>query len=107
MCNSHECDVLHKTLDNQNCAKTPIIYVNSENAGMDNRYNESDVDYDLIWRLEINYEKYKTLKFLEDDRVSILDKLKKITDLDVNESGIIKPPNLKAGDLTKEWDFNI
>ena len=75
--------------------------------GIDHRFNEYDIDYDLMQRIRENYEKYKILKYLESDRVSILDKLQKIKEFDSTESGIIKPPNLKAGDLTKEWDFNI
>jgi hypothetical protein len=68
-------------------------------AGKDNRYNESDVDQDLLKRIKENLEKYETLKYLENDQVSILDKLRKL-----EESGV-KPPNLKAGGLTKDWDF--
>lgn len=85
--------ILHETLNNQN------YNMNNANAGRDNRYNESDADQDLLERLKENLEKYKTLKYLENDRVSILDKVRKI-----GESGI-NPPNLKAGGLMKDWDF--
>jgi CRISPR/Cas system CMR-associated protein Cmr1 (group 7 of RAMP superfamily) len=70
-------------------------------SGKDNRYNESDADQDLVERLKENLEKYKTLKYLENDRVSILDKLQKI-----GESGI-NALNLNAGGLMKDWDFII
>ena len=86
---------LHETLNNQN------YYMNNTNAGKDNRYNESEVDQDLLKRIKENLEKYETLKYLENDRVSILDKLRKI-----GESGI-NPPNLNSGGLMKDWDFNI
>ena len=87
--------MLHKTLNNQN------YNMNNANAGRDNRYNESDADQDLLERLKENLEKYKTLKYLENDRVSILDKLQKL-----EESGV-KPHNLNAGGLMKDWDFNV
>lgn len=87
--------MLHETLKNKN------YYTNNTNAGWDNRYNESEVDHDLLERLKENLKKYKTLKYLENDRVSILDKVRKI-----GESGI-NPPNLKAGGLMKDWDFII
>jgi hypothetical protein len=70
-------------------------------SGKDNRYNESDADQDFLERLKENLEKYETLKYLENDRISVLDKLQKI-----GESGI-NAPNLNAGGLTKDWDFII
>jgi len=92
---------LHKTLNNEIDLKFLAFYMNNTNTGWDNRYNESDADQDLIERIRENFEKYETLKYLENDRVSILDKLQKI-----GESGI-NPPNLNAGGLTKDWYFNI
>jgi hypothetical protein len=93
--------MLHKTLNNEIGLKFPAFYTNNTNAGWDNRYNESEVDHDLIERIRENFEKYETLKYLENDRISILDKLQKI-----GESGI-NPPNLNAGGLMKDWYFNI
>jgi hypothetical protein len=99
--NSPEDGVLHKALNNQNILKFPVFNINNTNAGWDNRYNESDVDPDLFKRLKGNFEKYETLKYLRNDRISMLDKLQKI-----GESGI-NAPNLNAGGLTKDWDFNM
>ena len=101
MWNSPEDGVLHKALSNQNIAKFPVFNINNTNAGWDNRYNESDADPDLLEQLKKNFEKYEILKFLENDRVSMLDKVRKI-----GESGI-NAPNLNAGGLMKDWDFNV
>ena len=93
--------MLHETLNNKNVIKFPAFYMNNTNAGWDNRYNESEVDQYLLERIRENLEKYETLKYLENDRISILDKLRKL-----EESGI-NPLNLNAGGLMKDWDFNV
>lgn len=69
-------------------------------TGMDHRYNESRENHDDIMQKIIEiHEKQKLLHFLENDRISILEKLKTI-----QEPGIT-PSNLNAGGLTKDWDF--
>lgn len=71
-------------------------------TGIDHRYDESGENLDDIMQKIIEiHEKQKLLRFLENDRISILYKMQKIQD-----SGIT-PPNLNAGGLTKDWDFNI
>jgi len=99
MYNSRKSRMSHKMWNIQNDVKYPMFYVNNENAGKDNRYNESEADSDLLERVRENFEKYEILKYLENDRVSMLDKLQKI-----GESGI-NAPNLNAGGLMKDWDF--
>jgi hypothetical protein len=93
-----------KTVSARKCTINDLNYLSFnkrliKSDGMDHRYNESDIDHDLIQRIRENFEKYETLKYLENDRISILDKLRKI-----RESGI-NPPNLNAGGLMKDWDF--
>jgi len=69
-------------------------------TGMDHRYNESEENNEYIMqRIIENHEKQKLLHFLEDNRISFLQKLEKIQDSE------IKPSNLKSGGLTKDWDF--
>jgi hypothetical protein len=71
-------------------------------TGMDHRYNESEEKNDhIIQRIIEIHEKQKLLRFLENDSISFLQKLEQ-----TKESGIILP-NLIAGGLTKDWDFNM
>ena len=72
-------------------------------SGMDHRYNESQENHhDIMQKIIEIHEKQKLLQFLENDRISIFQKLKT---LEKTKGSGMTPLNLIAGGLMKDWDF--
>ena len=78
---------------------------NNLEHGSDNRFlnNITNINYDVLYKININLKKQRLLNKLEDKTISIQDKLKL---LEYNPDNII-PPNIFAGNLMKNFDFDL
>jgi len=76
-------------------------------AGNDMRYNEtSDLDLEMIDKIRMYNHKLKVLQRLEDNKVSIFDKIGLIEKEDVDDF-CMRSPNITRGGLFDDWDFDL
>jgi hypothetical protein len=80
--------------------------------GYDERYiNETDPlndNIDLLIKIRQNFYKLRLLKYLENEKISIIDKVKLVEDYEKNTSESKYKANLFSGGLLKDWDnFNF
>jgi hypothetical protein len=81
------------------------IGFNYVKEGSDNRFcnNITEIDYNILYKINTNMKKQWLLNKLEDKTISVQYKLKI---LEYNEHNII-PPNLIAGNIMKNSDFDF
>jgi hypothetical protein len=76
-------------------------------AGKDERYNEtSDLDLELLDKIKMYNHKLKVLQRLEDDKVSIFDKIELIENEDIDDF-YMRSPNITSGGLFDDWDWDF
>jgi hypothetical protein len=76
-------------------------------SGLDGRFNETDIDHELLYDISISFYKYKLLKTLENEDISVFTKLEIIETYN-SENEISKlAPNMEAGGLWKDWMNDI
>jgi len=82
-------------------------YSNPYNTGKDERYNATtDLDVDMLDKIKMYNHKLQVLNRLQDNKVSIFDKL----DLIENEEIInfyTRAPNITRAGLFDEWDWDF
>jgi len=76
-------------------------------AGHDMRYNEtSDLDLEMLDKIKMYNRKFKVLQQLEDERISIFDKIGLIEKEDINNFPM-RSTNITSGGLFDDWDFDL
>ena len=102
------------------CAYSNFIYLNMKTsktfsytrysylrAGKDERYNEtSDLDLEMLDKIKMYNRKFKVLQQLEDERISIFDKIGLIEKEDINDF-YMRSTNITRGGLFDDWDFDL
>ena len=77
-------------------------------GGYDGRYNgSSDYDSELISKIKKNNYQIVILKYLENPDISLFDKMKILETSGVEELEDKIAPNIKAGGLFNDWDFDF
>jgi len=78
---------------------------NNLEHGSDNRFlnNITNINYDVLYKMRLNAKKQELLTKLDDKTIPIQYKLKL---LEYNPDNII-PPNIFAGNLMKNFDFDF
>jgi hypothetical protein len=80
-----------------------VLTNKNKTSGYDYRYpiNETNLENNCdIYKIQMNLNKKRVLDILQDKNVSIN------TKLDLIKDNGIKPPNIFAGGLMKDFDFN-
>jgi len=76
-------------------------------AGNDMRYNEtSDLDLAMLDKIKMYNHKFHILQRLEDERISIFDKICLLEKEDVDDF-YMRSPNITRGGLFYDWDFDF
>jgi hypothetical protein len=76
-------------------------------AGNDMRYNEtSNLDLEILNKIKMYNHKFQVLKHLEDERISIFDKINLVEKEDINNL-CMRSPNITSGGLFNEWDWDF
>jgi hypothetical protein len=74
------------------------------NLGNDERYkNKTEIDYYQLYLIQKNMENKKLLDILENKNISIHTKLYLINRNNTTNNTGIKPFNINAGNLMKDW----
>jgi hypothetical protein len=92
------------------CASIYLFNKNKQNltGGIDWRHTaNSDLDKEALKNISINIEKMRLLKYLENQNISLVDKMKIIerTHTEIFEKKYT--PNFLAGGLFNDWLFDI
>jgi len=92
-----------KTISSRYHVKTLYPYM-----GMDERCNNtSESDIEVLRRVEEHYEKFKLLKYLEKNTISISDKVKAIEKSNIYDFHSTFLPNINSGGLFDDWLYEI
>lgn len=76
--------------------------------GYDERFNlTSDFDSNLILKINKNFNNMKILKYLNENSVIILDKVRLIENEKILTSTYLSTPNLLAGNLFDDWVYEF
>jgi hypothetical protein len=71
------------------------------------RYNEtSNLDLEMLNKIKMYNHKFKVLQQLEDERLSIFDKIGLIEKEDINNFPM-RSTNITSGGLFDDWDFDL
>jgi len=77
-------------------------------GGYDERYNTSVLeDHYITNKIKINNMKYETLKYLENDKVSLINKINYLENIDLDFLQRKIKPNITSGGLFKEWEYSF
>ena len=76
--------------------------------GYDERFNlTSDLDSNLILKINKNINNMKILKYLNENSVIILEKVRLIEDDKILTSTYLSTPNLLSGNLFDDWLYDF
>lgn len=82
--------------------------INETISGYDMRFPfVEEMDKDIIRKVETSFAKMRLLAYLENNKISINDKLFSITNFTKFEKGTDYVNNITAGGLFKDWNFDI
>lgn len=85
-----------------------IQKINENITGYDMRYPlTEEMDKDIIRKMEISFAKFRLLAYLENNNISIHNKLSSITNFSKFETGTNYINNITAGGLLKDWNFDF
>jgi hypothetical protein len=89
-------------------SKLNIIFEKMIKGGYDEKFNSTLVEDNEILNKIRNYNaKYETLKYLKNDKHSLINKINylELCDLEFLQKKIV--PNITFGGLFKDWDFDF
>jgi hypothetical protein len=90
--------------ENWNSAKYyRTIYI----SGKDQRFPEGDLDKSQLEEIKSNMEKLNRLNYLASDRISSMDKIETIKDVERETNGTITGYNPFSGGLMNDWDWDF
>jgi hypothetical protein len=75
----------------------------NKHSGFDGRFNESEIDDELLYNISISFYKHKLLKTLENADISVFTKLEYIEKYNSENEKSKHAPNMEAGGLWKDW----
>jgi len=101
---------LHLSSVGKHIELSPVENKNMNDYSYKKGYNEAyfnhpDDSREKLEKIYINYEKYKLLKTLESNNLSVYDKIELIKKNDLLKKQ--SSPNLLAGGLLEDWNFDI
>jgi hypothetical protein len=87
--------------------KNDTYYNKTYYSGYDERFNNTVDETELIYNISRFFYKQNLLKTLQQDDVSIITKLDYIHKYNCENNPSITSPNIQAGELWKDWNFDI
>ena len=76
-------------------------------SGKDQRFPEGDLDKSQLEEIKSNMEKLNRLNYLENDRISSMDKIERIRSYERESNGTITGYNIGSGGLMNDWDWDF
>jgi hypothetical protein len=76
-------------------------------SGKDQRFPEGDLDKSQLEEIKSNMEKLNRLNYLENDRISSMDKIERIRSYERESNGTITGYNPFSGGLMNDWDWDF
>lgn len=95
-----------KDRKNEFIVPSSVRKIDENITGYDMRFPLIDeTDKDIIRKVEILFAKQRLLAYLENNNISINDKVSSIAFYNKNEKGSNYGNNITSGGLFKDWDF--
>jgi len=103
--NSDDFEVLNQPIHVIQNRSYQLFFYNR--SGYDERYNSSKYpsDQDIIFNITRFYHQMELLKKIESQKVSQQNKVKLVEEYNKNENPSPMVPNIHAGELYKDWDW--
>ena len=103
-------NIISDTIINETPNPNPNPINKKINNGCDERYNESDIDFEKLYNIQKSFKKIALLKTLESPTISIIEKLDKINYYSFLFNETMKSKmgiSTREGGLYNDWDFEI
>ena len=103
-------NVITNTIISEPLNPNPTPMIEKKNNGCDERYNESDIDFEQLYNIQKSFKKMALLKTLESPTISIIEKLDKINYYSFLFNETMKSKmgiSTREGGLYNDWDFEI